>query len=127
MRRRAASQVTKSTSLTRSLQKTTNAFVNAKGMILSKISFTFPRFGVWFEKGAGRGYAGQTGRTRWKRADGSEGRVNPNSLGKMNQGERQAKPWFNPTFEKNYPLLKQLVLEGQAKATLKDIKNVLMK
>lgn len=68
------------------------------GMI-NKVTFKFPKTGIYREKGAGRGYGGKKG-SKWIDANGVTKTTNPASLGKAGTGKRQAAPWFNPVIEK---------------------------
>lgn len=69
-----------------------------RGDIIEVLSFKFPRTLIWTHKGAGKGRGGITGSV-WYDNLGIRHRTNPDSLGKMGTGGRQAKPWFNNTLE----------------------------
>ena len=94
--------------------------------ILDKVGFRFPRYGVWYEKGARKGYAGSQKRTRWRRADGSMGSTNPNAKRIMNTGTSPAHPWFNPVLTSEFPKLKDIVAKGQGRMAVKHLANLLM-
>jgi hypothetical protein len=66
--------------------------------VITRIRFIFPKYGVIVEKGAGRGYGGYKG-SKWKTAKGIVVSTNPDSLNKMNSGNRKAKEWFNPVIK----------------------------
>jgi hypothetical protein len=66
--------------------------------IYNRISFVFPKFLIYIEKGARRGHGGYKGST-WITQKGNTASTNPNSLNKANQGNSQAKEWFNPIIE----------------------------
>ena len=70
----------------------------AVGGIIERISFKFPRTLIWTHKGAGKGRGGLKGSVWYDRL-GIRHSTNPESLGKMNTGGRQAKPWFDNTIE----------------------------
>ena len=70
---------------------------NAAG-IYSRIRFTFPRYGVFVEKGAVRGRGGAKG-SKWLNKRDIEIYTNPEARNKMNTGGRRAKEWFNPVIE----------------------------
>ena len=74
------------------------------------IRFTFLRYGVFREKGAGRGYAGRKG-SKWTSASGKLRTTNPNSLGKMGTGKRKLPPWFNPVIRSRVGELREIVAE----------------
>lgn len=69
-----------------------------RGGIIEVISFKFPRTLIWTHKGAGKGRGGMKGSVWYDRL-GIKHSTDPESLGKMNTGGRQAKPWFNDTIE----------------------------
>jgi hypothetical protein len=62
--------------------------------IIDMVAVKFPRTLVWPNKGAGRGFGGAEGST-WVNAMGIRKYTDPDSLGKMGTGSRQAKPFFN--------------------------------
>ena len=96
-----------------------------KDGIVSKVRIKFDRYGVFVEKGAGRGYGGNKG-SKWRGKNGIKS-TNKTSLGKMGTGSRTAKPWFNPVLEKQYPKLAKIIAETTANAVVKDIKKLLIK
>ena len=78
------------------------AYTDKYGLI-NRLGFSFPRHGVYIHKGAGRGQGGLIG-SKWsylKRINGMEintsiiRHTNPASLGKQNEGNRQAYHWFD--------------------------------
>ena len=81
------------------LKKITIKYADDDGLI-SRISFKFQKYGVYQEKGAGRGQGGLKG-SQWLNKEGQVIKTNPRSFGRMNTGNRHAKEWFNPVIE-NY-------------------------
>lgn len=84
------------------------------------IGYQFPRYGVFVEKGAGRGYGGKKG-SQW-RTNGARRRTDPASLGKMGTGRRQAKPWFNPIMDARVGALADLVVKHMGTAAVNNIR-----
>lgn len=85
--------------------------------IINRLGFSFPRHGIYIHKGAGRGQGGYTG-SKWsylKMINGtpvSTGIIrhtNPASLGKQNEGSRQAYEWFDPVIRNRLPELADIV------------------
>lgn len=72
--------------------------VRYRGGIIEVVSFKFPRTLIWTHKGAGKGRGGLKGSV-WYDALGIRRSTDPESLGKMGTGGRQAKPWFNNVIE----------------------------
>jgi hypothetical protein len=89
----------------------------------SSITFGMKRYGVYLEKGAGAGHGGD-GKSTWtyegkgkrfskyNKGKGNRRTAAPSSVGKLNTGNRQAKPWFNPTIEDNINQLADSVAEA---------------
>lgn len=67
--------------------------------IVDRIGAKFPRHGIFIEKGARKGYGGNSGST-WYDKNGARKQTNPKSFGKMNTGNSLAKPWLAPTLDK---------------------------
>lgn len=82
----------------RSVRITYKLRTKANEDVYSRISFVFPKFLIYIEKGAKRGHGGYKG-SIWVNERGNRVRTNPNSLNKANQGSSQAKEWFNPIIE----------------------------
>jgi hypothetical protein len=78
--------------------------------VANRISLSFSRHGVFLEKGAGRGYGGSKGSV-WYDAKGNRKTTNPQSFGKMGNGRRVKKPWFNPMIDDVLPLLQAQVAQ----------------
>jgi hypothetical protein len=78
-----------------------------------RIAFSFLRYGVWVEKGAGREHGGRVG-SSWYDKHGKRKRTNPLSLGKMNTGNRTAEPWLNPPIDQALPELEHIVVNEYA-------------
>lgn len=74
------------------------------------ISFGFRRYGVYVEKGAGKGKGGKKG-SMWYDKSGDRRRTDPASLGKMNTGGRKAQKWFNPVLRREMEELADAVAE----------------
>lgn len=72
--------------------------VGMKSGLVERITITFPRELIWTQKGAGKGMAGSKG-SRWIDKYGKQKRTNPESLGKMNTGGRQAKPFMQEALD----------------------------
>lgn len=93
------------------------AYTDNYGLI-NRLGFSFPRHGVYIHKGAGRGQGGFTG-SKWtylKRIKGIEintsiiRHTNPASLGKQNEGSRQAFRWFDPIIRNRLPELSDICM-----------------
>ena len=74
------------------------------------ISFGFDRLGIYLEKGAWRGHGGLKG-SKWTGPDGTVRRTNPASLGKMDKGNRAAKPFLQPAIDRNLDELADIAAE----------------
>lgn len=86
--------------------------------LINRLGFSFPRHGVYIHKGAGRGQGGLIG-SKWsylKRINGMEintsiiRHTNPTSLGKQNEGNRQAYHWFDPVIKNRLPELADICM-----------------
>lgn len=93
------------------------AYTDKYGLI-NRLGFSFPRHGVYIHKGAGRGQGGLIG-SKWsylKRINGMEintsiiRHTNPASLGKQNEGIRQAYHWFDPVIKNRLPELADICM-----------------
>lgn len=93
------------------------AYTDKYGLI-NRLGFSFPRHGVYIHKGAGRGQGGLIG-SKWsylKRINGMEintsiiRHTNPASLGKQNEGHRQAYHWFDPVIKNRLPELADICM-----------------
>lgn len=93
------------------------AYTDKYGLI-NRLGFSFPRHGVYIHKGAGRGQGGLIG-SKWsylKRINGMEintsiiRHTNPASLGKQNEGNRQAYHWFDPVIKNRLPELADICM-----------------
>lgn len=79
------------------------------------VSFTLPRYGVFLEKGAGRGYGGAKGSSWYRKGDTSKRiKTNPKSLGKMDSGNRKAYPFLNPAIDLKLPDLERTISTSYA-------------
>ena len=76
------------------------------------IAFSFNRHGIYVHKGAGIGMGGQKGST-WLNRYGIRRETNPESLGKLASGNRQAKPWFD-ALDNDLQELADIVAENYA-------------
>jgi hypothetical protein len=74
---------------------------------LHSIVFTYARYGVWVEKGAGLGAGGKKG-SHWYNEAGDKVKTNPKSLGKMGI-KRKAREWFEPTIQSRLELLSDIL------------------
>lgn len=101
----------------------------------SRIDFDFPYYMVFVHKGAGRGYGGnKTGSfskftANYKGIGGvwSKHKTNSGSMGKMGTGKRQAKPWFNPVLEEQFPALAQLIANYHGEKVVLQLQKILIK
>lgn len=73
---------------------------------INRISFRFPKHGVFFQKGVGRGYKSQNGVVH---------KVTPSRTQGMN---RQPKDWFNATLDQRIPMLAEMLGESWANAAV---------
>lgn len=84
------------------------------------LGYQFPRYGVWLEKGARKGYGGSKGSRWWspnalrvaKNGSVSKGnwrKTDPTSFGKMNTGASKAFHWFNPVVDARIEVLADMV------------------
>ncbi len=85
----------------------------------NRVTFGFPRYLVWVEKSAGKGYGGKKG-SRWT-TNGETRRTNKGSLGKMGTGARPARPAFNPVMDRRVPVLASIAAQFWADAAVKGI------
>lgn len=85
--------------------------------LINKVGFSFPRHGIYIHKGAGRGYGGWRG-SKWEKLVREGNRLvgtgimkttDPESLGKMDWGNRRARRWFDSVMERELPKLDQIV------------------
>lgn len=84
------------------------------------VAYTFPRYAVFVEKGAGRGYGGKKG-SQWY-TGGARRRTAKESLGRMGSGNRPAKPFFNPTMDERVSALADLVVKYYADFAVGELK-----
>lgn len=110
-----ASIASRSLRIARELQP--KAYTDQYGLI-NRLGFSFPRHGVYIHKGAGRGQGGFMG-SKWnyiKRVNGIEintsivRHTNPASLGKQNEGNRNAYHWFDPVIKNRLPELSDICM-----------------
>lgn len=91
-------------------------YLNRKGgSEAQRVGFSFLREGIHMHKGAGRGQGGLIG-SSWIDRHGTKKHRDPRSAGKMGQGNRQPKEWFDPVIDKTLPQLADIV--GNYSATL---------
>lgn len=83
-----------------------------------KLGMGFERIGVYFEKGASRGHGGAKGST-WVNRFGKLMRTNPASKGKMDTGDRKAKPWAAPAMDAFADRIQDVVTEFYQEAFVK--------
>jgi len=70
---------------------------------INRISFRFPKHGVFFAKGVGRGYKSEKGIVR---------KVSPGPI------RRQPKDWFNSTLDQRIPILAEKLANTMANAAV---------
>jgi hypothetical protein len=87
---------------------------------VNRVSFGFLRYVVWVEKGAGRGHGGRKG-SSWY-TGGKMRKTDPRSFGKMNTGNRSARPSVNPIIDQRTPLLADLVAQFYADMAINTIR-----
>ncbi|MFA6484409.1 MAG: hypothetical protein WCW62_17660 [Bacteroidales bacterium] len=92
------------------------------------VIFNFPRHGVFFHKGVGRGYIMMAGTVvRGKRKDNKSHSANTpqNAFIHPVQGplKRHPKEWFNPVFTKSIPMLADIIAKTKADQIF-DVKNL---
>lgn len=87
------------------LLRLTHEYFRAFGEI-NRISFRFPKHGVFFQKGVGRGYRSKNGNVY---------KVSPSRTIGMN---RQPKDWFNSTLDERVPLLGEMLADKMANAVV---------
>lgn len=75
-----------------------------------RVGFRFSRHGVHLHYGAGRGYGGAKGSV-WLDRLNYVRRTNPESLGKMGTGAREANDWFNPVLEQHLQQLADIAAD----------------
>jgi hypothetical protein len=90
---------------------------------IDRVIFNFPRHGVFFHKGVGRGYIVVAGRViRGKRNNPSKHGSNTmdNTIQHAATGplKRFAKPWFTPVFEREIPRLADIITRLKADSIL---------
>lgn len=85
---------------------------------VSRVTFGFPRYLVFVEKGARRGYGGKKG-SYWTGPDGQRRKTDPRSLGRMGTGRSPARPSFNPTMDRRVPILAAIAAEHYANIGVK--------
>jgi hypothetical protein len=86
---------------------------------VNSVGASFPRYAVFVEKGASKGFGGQKG-SRW-RTGGQSRKTNPKSMGKMGTGKRPAKKWFNPVTAKHVEKLADIALKHYGNAAINSI------
>jgi hypothetical protein len=92
----------------RSMVSTIKGKTRQQADVVNRISIAMPRHAIYVHKGAGKGRGGSKGST-WINAKGEQKSTNPNSLGKMNTGNRNAKPWFDPIVDRKLPELEKII------------------
>jgi hypothetical protein len=81
------------------------SYIRMYDLLPERLGFTFPRHGVFFYKGAGRGWNAKGGRLV-RTAKG------------VQAGTRTRKDWFNPVIEKNINSLTDIVANNSADFTV---------
>jgi len=113
-------------SLQSKLSRPTKVSVKIKNEVPDRIQIRFKRYLVFVEKGASRGHGGEKGGT-WINAKGERKKTNPESLGKMDNGLRQAQPWFNPVIKSEYPTLVESINKVAADTSVREVSAWLIK
>ncbi len=102
------------------LQRTLSVRYRTQFNQVHSIGAVFPRYAVFVEKGARKGYGGQKG-SRWAGRDGKPRKTDPRSLGKMNTGRSTAKRWFNPVTDRQVERLADVVVKHYGNAAINAI------
>jgi hypothetical protein len=76
---------------------------------VNQVGFSFLREGIYIQRGAGRGYGGNKGGSKWTDRFGNLKKTNPDSYFKMGTGKRHPIQWYNPVIERQLPLLADIV------------------
>lgn len=79
-------------------------------MEIRSVGFSLARHGVFMHHGAGSGYGGFVG-SKWTDAYGTLKSTAPDSIGKMDTGNRKAVHWFNDVIERNIEELVGIVAD----------------
>ena len=88
-------------------------FVKKKDYVPYALRFRMERYLAWVDMGASRGHGGAKGST----FNGK--RTNPNSLGKMNEGNRKAKPFIEETIAERLPILADLLAQHLSESVVR--------
>ena len=95
-----------------------NFYTDDYGLV-HRIGFSFPRYGIYIHKGAGRGQGGWIG-SKWEKLKEVNGvtvgtgimrHTDPQSLGKQGTGNRRAYPWFDTTLRAHIHELEQIAMD----------------
>jgi len=100
------------------LSKSIKAKVSTYKREVSKVGFAFVREGIYAHKGAGAGYGGFKGGSKWINAKGETKTTNPKSFMKMGTGNRKQRQWFDPVIEQKIPQLADMVADYDATMVL---------
>ena len=87
---------------------------------INKVGLKFARHGIYFEKGAGKGKGGNKG-SRWRNPTGQLVTTKSSSFGKMNTGDRKAKPWIAPALESARDNIQEVVVDFYQDAIVKAV------
>ena len=87
------------------LARMTHQYFRQYGEI-NRISFRFPRHGVFFAKGVGRGYRSKNGKVYKVESSRTQG------------FNRHPKDWFNSELDKRVPMLAEMVGQRMAQAAV---------
>lgn len=98
-----------------------SALFRKKDGLVNRIAFKFPRALIFREKGAGKGKGGNKG-SQWTNDRGEKIKTNPQSFGKMNTGNRRAKPLIEPVIDTFCDELTASVAEEFVEISFKNIK-----
>ena len=98
--------------------KSINGVVKKKDYVPYALRFRMERYLAWQDKGAGRGHGGTKG-SSWTNKNGVLKRTNPESLGKMNKGNRHAQPFIEETIVEQLPVLADLLAQHLAESVVR--------
>ena len=85
---------------------------------VNRVGFSFLREGIYLQRGAGRGYGGNKGGSKWTDRFGNLKQTNPDSYFKMGTGNRRPIQWFNPVIERQLPFLADIVSNYAAELSI---------
>jgi hypothetical protein len=105
-------------SLTGAGAKSIKGKVKLRNLEPYAVGFNFERYIDWVDKGASRGHGGTKGST-WYNKKGDKKRTNPESLRKMNSGNRLAEPFIDAVITERLPILAGLLAKELADSVVR--------